>query len=152
MGRDHYRRYVGELQHQTFFQITDKRWFYEQIIAMLEEDERVPDGYVADRSALDYWVIWQRWCWGGYSPEVTSWVYDRLLSIIRGYDRTLVLPPNPHPVYDGFRYVNPDYAVQYYALIQSFVSTHGLEYAFHFVDPGLDLDQTFTSVDSVFSQ
>ena len=119
---------------------------------MLEGDQNAPDGYVADRSALDYWVIWQRWCWGEYSPEVTAGMYDRLLPIIRGYDKTLVLPANPRPVYDGFRYINPDYADQYYALIRGFVSTHGLEEAFYFVDPGLDLNQTLRSVDSVFSQ
>jgi len=119
---DHYRAMVQEIQCQTFFLVQNKLDFFERIIHRMEEDQQSYDSYVFDRSALDCWVIWQRWCWNHYPPETTTRILHRLTALQDHCNKTIVLSVNPHAEYDGFRFINPHYAEQYDALIQAYIS------------------------------
>ena len=136
---DPLRIYVEQLGFQTFFELPDKWDFFNKFLSELEK--RHDDSYscVFDRSAIDYWVIWQRWCWGDYAPERTTIIFDYIDKMSSKYDKVFILPVNLNAPYDGFRYTNKDYAHQYYSLVKCFVSSRPKNTKFHFIKEKLSM-------------
>lgn len=146
---DHLRIYVEQLGFQTFFELPDKWNFFNNVLSKLEKLHDVPYSCVFDRSAIDYWVIWQRWCWGNYAPERTTIIFDYIDKMSRKYDKVFILPVNLNASYDGFRYTNKDYAYQYYLLVKCFVSSFPKITKFHFIKEKSSIKDIKKEVDNL---
>lgn len=147
---DIFRTTVKNLGHQTFYEIPDKWKFYKTLIQKAEVSYYENKNNVIDRSILDLWVIWQRWCWGNFSPEKSTELFSKVEEIMKTYDKVIVLPNNPNPIYDGFRYINKHYLKQYYYLILGFIASYPKITKFYVIDEYLNLDNLKLTIISQF--
>lgn len=145
---DYLRVYVKQLGFQTFFEVPDKWKFFNKILSRLEKLHNYSHHCVFDRSAIDYWVIWQRWCWGNYAPERTTIIFDYINKMTKKYDKVFILPVNLNASYDSFRYINKDYAHQYWLLVKCFTSSFPKITKFYFVKENSDIKTIKQQVDS----
>jgi hypothetical protein len=65
--------------------------------------------FISDRSALDCWVLWQRWNICSAMTYDTEAVYERARGQSRGYSHIIYIPPMFAPPEDGFRWTDLDY-------------------------------------------
>jgi len=145
--KDYYRLMTTNLGHQTFFEVPDKWKLVNAILNKLESFVNEKTNLVYDRSAIDIWIIWQRWCWGKFSPEKSNKILEKVNMIINSYERIIILPINPNPVYDGFRYINKLYAVQYNMLIKGFIANFPNISDYNIIEEQLDLGEIKEKVD-----
>jgi len=144
---DYYRLMTINLGHQTFFEVLDKWKLINEILDKLESFINEKKNLVYDRSAIDIWVIWQRWCWGNFSPEKSIKILEKVNTIMNTCEKVVILPNNSNPVYDGFRYINKHYAIQYYSLIKGFIANYPNMSVYNIIGEQLDLEEIKEKVD-----
>ncbi|MFX0025177.1 MAG: AAA family ATPase [Candidatus Hermodarchaeota archaeon] len=144
---DYYRLMTIDLGYQTFFEVSNKWKLINNILDKLGSFINEKNNLVFDRSAIDIWVIWQRWCWGKFSPEKSINILEKVKMIMSSYESVVILPINPNPIYDGFRYINKHYAIQYYMLIKGFIANFPNICIYNVIKEQLDLDGIKEKVD-----
>ena len=102
---------IGEIEDQEGF----KRLVLEKQIAT----ESGYSSFVADRSAIDCWVLWQRWNICQAMSYDTEAVYERVRSHVRNYSHIVYVPVLIQPEEDGFRWTDPDYIKQIDRIIRT---------------------------------
>lgn len=144
---DQLREYLENFGYKTFFEIQEKEIFFNNILEKLENAHNRSSSYIIDRSAIDYWVIWQRWFWNDFSPDKTNYILQRIESLVRKYTKAIILPFNPKPTYDGYRFINKYYISQYYFLSKSFVFNFPNLTEYHIIEKVNGLDEIKKAVD-----
>lgn len=82
---------------------------------VLETQIKHEDGlseYVADRSSIDCWVLWQRWNICTAMTYDTESYYEKARTQAESYTHIIYLPPLFPAIEDNFRWTEPDYIKQ----------------------------------------
>lgn len=98
-----YRR-IGDIPDQEAFKLA-------VLERQLAEEERL-NRFVADRSAIDCWVLWQRWNICSAMTYDSEKLYNRCRDQSTKYSHVVYIPPLFEPVEDEFRWTDPDYIRQ----------------------------------------
>ncbi|MBN8662021.1 MAG: hypothetical protein BWY75_03228 [bacterium ADurb.Bin425] len=76
------------------------------------EKENSEPSYLSDRSAVDAWVLWQRWNICQAMSYDTEKFYALAKAQAQTYTHVIYIPPLFEPVDDGFRWTDLDYQKQ----------------------------------------
>ena len=68
--------------------------------------------FISDRSALDCWVLWQRWNLCSAMTYDTESYYEKCRAQSLLYTHIIYVPPMFAPAEDGFRWTDLDYQKQ----------------------------------------
>lgn len=93
-------------------EIPDQEQFKLEVLLRQIEAERKLEAFIADRSVLDCWILWQRWNICSAMTYDTEKIYDLTRAHVPGYTHVVYIPPLIQPVEDGFRWTDPDYTKQ----------------------------------------
>ncbi len=99
-------KFIGEIPDQEGFK---QRVLEAQINAETKLAQR---GFIADRSTIDCWVLWQRWNICQAMTYTTEDYYKKSLAQARSYTHIIYVPPMFEPNHDGFRWADADYQRQ----------------------------------------
>lgn len=102
----------SEMGHKRIGEIPDQEGFKRKVLEKQIEREAGIDSYVADRSALDCWILWQRWNICSAMTFDTEAIYDTVKKHAASYSHIIYIPPLFPPSEDGFRWTEPDYIKQ----------------------------------------
>ncbi len=105
-------KYIGEIPDQEGFK---NRVLTEQIKA---EKNLHSAGFIADRSTIDCWVLWQRWNLCQAMTYDTESYYEKSRGQSANYSAIIYVPPMFDPPDDGFRWTDKDYQKQIDRLIR----------------------------------
>ena len=105
-------KYIGE--------IPDQEAFKQRVLdAQIEAETKLhKTGYIADRSTIDCWVLWQRWNICSAMSYTSEAYYEKSLKQAANYSRIIYIPPKFAPAEDGFRWTDLDYQKQIDRLIR----------------------------------
>lgn len=106
------RIHCAELGYERIGEIPDQENFKRQVLERQIEAEAAHESFVADRSVLDTWVLWQRWNICSAMTYDTEAIYNRVAAHATLYTRIIYLPPSFPAEEDGFRWTEPDYIKQ----------------------------------------
>lgn len=101
-----------ELGFERIGDIPEQEKFKTLALERQIEDEAQFDSFVADRSAIDCWVLWQRWNICTAMTYDTEALYDSVLKHASSYTHIVYIPPMFAASEDGFRWTEPDYIKQ----------------------------------------
>ncbi len=102
----------AEMGYQRIGEIPDQEGFKRKVLEKQIEQESKHGSFVADRSALDCWILWQRWNICSAMTYDTEFIYDTVRNHVMNYSHILYIPPLFKPEEDGFRWTEPDYIKQ----------------------------------------
>jgi nicotinamide riboside kinase len=105
-------KYIGEIPDQEDFK---NKVLDAQIAA---ENSLDSEGFIADRSTIDCWVLWQRWNLCQAMTYNTESYYERSFQQSKIYTAIIYIPPMFDPPDDGFRWTDKDYQKQIDRLIR----------------------------------
>lgn len=112
--------------------IPDQEDFKRKVLtAQIAEEERL-GSFIADRSTIDCWVLWQRWNVCQAMTYDTEAYYKEARAQAEKYSHLIYVPPMFAPPEDGFRWTDTDYQQQIDRLVRMTLYEWNL------------LDQTFT--------
>ncbi len=92
--------------------IPEQEKFKHDVLIKQIESESKHESFVADRSAIDCWILWQRWNICTAMTFDTETLYTRVAAHADCYTHIIYIPPLFAPEDDGFRWVEPDYVKQ----------------------------------------
>lgn len=92
--------------------IPEQEQFKRDVLAKQIQIESRHENFVADRSALDCWILWQRWNICTAMTYDTEAVYARVAAHASTYTHVIYIPPLFVPEDDGFRWIEPNYIKQ----------------------------------------
>ncbi|MBY0548014.1 MAG: ATP-binding protein [Candidatus Obscuribacterales bacterium] len=98
--------------------IADQEAFKFEVLERQIELENALPAYVADRSTVDCWVLWQRWNICSAMTYDTERMYDQVKAQSRTYTHIIYVPPLIEAVEDGFRWTDGDYSKQLDRLVR----------------------------------
>jgi len=105
------------LGHRQMWELLDELW-REQA----EREAAAPDGFVADRSAVDFAAFWMRYGFY-YQADAPQDFVPRMLRHARSYDGIVLLPWGAIPlVEDGIRSTNPWVQRHYQATVEGLLT------------------------------
>ncbi|HEY9756926.1 MAG TPA: ATP-binding protein [Oculatellaceae cyanobacterium] len=105
-------KYIGEIPDQEGFK---QRVLDAQVQA---ETSLHSQGFIADRSTIDCWVLWQRWNICEAMSYTTEAYYQKSAAQTKVYSKIIYVPPKFDPPEDGFRWTDKDYQKQIDRLIR----------------------------------
>jgi nicotinamide riboside kinase len=120
------RQHCQELGHYSFTEILDRETFNFQVLQKQIEAEDKLTSFVSDRSALDYWVFWQRWSICGAMSYDTEKFYNQAKPRAEKYTHVIYIPPLFAADDDGLRWTDPDYQMQFDRLVRMTLYEWGL--------------------------
>lgn len=103
---------------RTIGEIRDQEGFKRQVLQKQSEEEFRLGRFISDRSAIDCWVLWQRWNICQAMSYDTESYYESARKQAGGYSEIIYLPPMFAPVDDGFRWTDRDYQRQVDRLVR----------------------------------
>lgn len=112
------RKVCQELGHYSFTEILDRETFNFQVLQKQIEAEDQLNSFVSDRSALDYWVFWQRWNICVAMSFDTERFYTQAKSRVDKYTHVIYIPPLFAQSDDGLRWTDPDYQMQFDRIVR----------------------------------
>ncbi len=95
---------IGEISNQEQFKL--------DVLQRQIDTEETLQNFVADRSAVDCWILWQRWNICSAMTYDTENVYRMSSQQALKYTHIIYIPPLIVPVEDEFRWTDPDYTKQ----------------------------------------
>ena len=120
------RQLCKERGFQRIGDIPDQEQFKFDVLDAQIEAEDARQSFVADRCALDCWVLWQRWNICTAMTYDTERIYQRSLLQARKYTHIIYIPPLIDVVEDEFRWTDPDYRKQIDRIVRSSLYEMGL--------------------------
>lgn len=102
----------AESGYQRIGEIPDQEGFKRTVLERQITLEAGHDSFVADRSAIDCWILWQRWNICSAMTYDTEAIYDKVRTHAVNYSHIIYIPPLFKPEEDGFRWTEPDYIKQ----------------------------------------
>jgi nicotinamide riboside kinase len=105
-------KYIGE--------IPDQERFKQRVLdAQIDAESKLHNpGFIADRSTIDCWVLWQRWNLCEAMSYTTEAYYEKSLQQAKNYSKIIYIPPKFDPPEDGFRWTDKHYQKQIDRLIR----------------------------------
>ncbi len=101
-----------ELGYERIGELPEQEAFKMQALERQIEYESRHDSFVADRSAIDCWVLWQRWNICSAMTYDTEAIYNKVAAHANTYSHVVYIPPLFAAEEDGFRWTEPDYIKQ----------------------------------------
>jgi hypothetical protein len=101
-----------ELGHERIGDLPDQEGFKRLVLERQIACEAGCQSFVADRSAIDCWVLWQRWNICQSMTYDTESYYETVAAHAGNYSHIVYVPPLFEPVEDGFRWTEPGYIKQ----------------------------------------
>lgn len=108
LGRD----LCKEMGYERIGEIPDQEGFKQKVLDAQIDAENKLDGFISDRSAIDCWVLWQRWNICQAMTYTTEAYYEKARRQAQSYTHIVYVPPMFDPVDDGFRFADKDYQRQ----------------------------------------
>lgn len=103
--------------YQRIGDIPDQESFKREVLeAQIKHEEDLSE-YVADRSSIDCWVLWQRWNLCTAMTYDSESYYERARKQAETYTHIIYVPPLFPIVEDDFRWTEPDYIKQINRLV-----------------------------------
>ncbi len=108
------RKICEQLGYKFIGEIPDQEGFKVNVLnAQISAEKALGEkGFVADRSTVDCWVLWQRWNICKAMTYTTEEYYTKSLAQAAFYTHVVYVPPMFEPVEDGFRWADVDYQRQ----------------------------------------
>lgn len=120
------RRICQDMGYQRIGEIPDQESFKEKVLdAQIEMEDRLGD-YIADRSTIDCWALWERWNINTAMTFRSEAYYQKCLERSRLYTDIIYIAPAFAPPEDGFRWCDPDYQKQVDRIIRQTLFAFGL--------------------------
>ncbi|MBS1999514.1 MAG: ATP-binding protein [Cyanobacteria bacterium SZAS LIN-2] len=88
---------------------TEQENFKRLVLEAQIEQENSLGEFIADRSTIDCWVLWQRWNICSAMTYDTEAYYTMAREQAKDYSHVIYLPPMFAPPEDGFRWTDLDY-------------------------------------------
>lgn len=101
-----------QMGYKRIGEIPEQEQFKRDVLSKQIEVERKHESFVSDRSALDCWILWQRWNICSAMTYDTEEIYTTVADHARNYTHIIYLPPLFTAIDDGFRWIEPDYIKQ----------------------------------------
>lgn len=98
--------------YETVGQVADQLGFRRIVLEAQTKAEEEHQYFVSDRSAIDCWVLWQRWNICEAMSYDTETYYDICRKQAEKYTHIIYVPPMFAPPEDGFRWTDLDYQKQ----------------------------------------
>ena len=99
-------------------EIPDQEGFKQKVLnAQIEEEEKL-GSFLADRSTIDCWVLWQRWNICSAMTYDTEAYREKAFQQAQKYTHIIYLRPTFPSADDGFRWSDPDYQKQIDRLVR----------------------------------
>lgn len=106
------RQVCAELGHSRIGDIPDQEGFKRLVLEKQIAREQELDSFISDRSAIDCWVLWQRWNICSAMTYDTEAIYNRVQAHAKSYTHIVYIPALFPPIEDEFRWIEPDYIKQ----------------------------------------
>lgn len=120
------RRICAEMGYGRIGEIPDQEGFKNRVLEEQIASEESLGSFVSDRSAVDCWVLWQRWNISTAMTDESERYYDRCRSQAERYTHVVYIPPMFSPTDDDFRWTDPHYQKQIDRLIRGTLYDWGL--------------------------
>lgn len=101
-----------QLGYDTICDVPNQEEFKKTVLKTQIEKEEELGSFLADRSALDFWVLWQRWNICTAMSYDTESYYQLVKKQTQKYTHIIYIPPMFPPFDDGFRWTDLDYQKQ----------------------------------------
>ena len=98
--------------------IPDQEGFKWEVLENQIKRENSCSDFVADRSAIDSWVLWQRWQICQSMTYESEKFYEAARKQCQSYTQVIYVPPLFEAVEDNFRWTDPDYLKQFDRIIR----------------------------------
>ncbi|MBX9724625.1 MAG: ATP-binding protein [Candidatus Obscuribacterales bacterium] len=106
------REICTQMGYERIGMIPDQEGFKRQVLEAQFDAERKHPSFIADRSAIDAWVLWQRWNICSAMTYDSESFYEKVLEHSKTYSHIVYIPPMIEPEEDEFRWTEPDYIKQ----------------------------------------
>jgi nicotinamide riboside kinase len=106
------REICHHMGYQNPTEIPDQNLFKQSVLTAQIEREEELQSFISDRSAIDCWVLWQRWNMCAAMSYDTEAYYETARAQAMKYTHIIYIPPMFPPADDGFRWTDPDYQKQ----------------------------------------
>ncbi len=107
------RRLCHQMGYQNPTKIPNQELFRKTVLREQIEEEKKYSSFIADRSTIDCWVLWQRWHMCSAMTFDTESYYDTCRKHASSYTHIIYVTPSfVAPDDDGFRWTEPDYIKQ----------------------------------------
>ena len=113
------RELCETMGHKYPGEIPDQEKFKKDVLNLQTKLENEKEKFVADRSSIDSWVLWQRWHYPQAMSYDTEDYYDNARKQAQRYTHIIYVPPMFPPVDDGFRWTDLDYQKQVDRLVRT---------------------------------
>ena len=112
------RKLCLEMGFQYPGEIPDQELFKTKVLQEQISEENKLGSFISDRSAIDAWVLWQRWniCQAMTYDSESYYQQARQQSSL--YTHIIYIPPMFPPTDDGFRWTDLDYQKQIDRLVR----------------------------------
>lgn len=108
LGRDICR----QMGYERIGEIPDQEAFKNSVLdAQIQAEDKL-QSFISDRSAIDCWVLWQRWNICQAMSYDTEAYCDKARKQSEKYTHIIYVPPMFPPQDDGFRWTDADYQKQ----------------------------------------
>lgn len=113
------RSLCHQMGYKNPTEIPNQELFRKTVLRRQIEEEGAHESFVADRSTIDCWVLWQRWHMGSAMTYETESYYNLCRQHAASYTHIVYIAP----VFvcegdDGFRWTDPDYIKQIDRLVR----------------------------------
>jgi predicted ATPase len=112
------RKICDELGHSYIGDIPDQEGFKKLVLERQIAAEQEAGSFLADRSSIDCWVLWQRWNICQAMTYDTEAYYAQAREQSKHYTDIVYIPPMFAPADDGFRWTDLDYQKQVDRLVR----------------------------------
>jgi predicted ATPase len=120
------RRICQQMGYKTIGEIPDQEAFKETVLdAQIEIEDSLGD-YIADRSTIDCWALWERWNINTAMTFRSEAYYQKCLARALLYTDVIYIAPAFAPPQDGFRWCDPDYQKQVDRIVKQTLFIFGL--------------------------
>jgi len=114
LGRD----ICHQMGYQKIGDIPDQEEFKRAVLdAQISRENQLPE-FISDRSAIDCWVLWQRWNLCSAMTYDSEAYYQKARAQAQRYTHVIYVRPTFPPVEDGFRWTEPIYQKQIDRLVR----------------------------------
>jgi nicotinamide riboside kinase len=103
----------------SFVDVSDRVQFMLDVFEAQIKAEGEHDEFVSDRSAIDFWAMWQRWQLTSADVALTEKLYEKARLQAASYTHIIYIPPLFAIEDDGFRWADPNYQKQMDRLTRS---------------------------------
>lgn len=114
LGRD----ICHQMGYQKIGDIPDQEEFKRAVLdAQISKENQLPE-FISDRSAIDCWVLWQRWNLCSAMTYDSEAYYGKARAQAQRYSHIIYVRPTFPAVEDGFRWTEPIYQKQIDRLVR----------------------------------